>query len=417
MLQSMTSFVKQLKQDYFLSYLYLYILILPWDVWKPQIGVFSTILLIWWLLVGKKRGYFKKLKELIKIPTIQALGVFFLYAFVSLLWSDNYNDAFNTFFRFFKYTLIIIPVFYTSLSPEHIKYALYTLSISLLFYALFSIGIYLEFYSVYDSTKTNPKGIMAYAIVTPYMVIATLFFTIFSFFTNKRKKVLFLVFAAISFFALFINNGRAAQLAFFLTLLSLSFLFRKELLNNLTALLSFFLILMLSIILLYNFNKLDRFINAFSELQNPQEKNFAGSWGKREYLLFAAGQIIKKHPILGIGVGDNIDALKQYENTHPSEADYLRTFHNQHLDILTRFGIIGYLLFIIPFILLLYKLRTNKLYFLLAFSFFSVTFFDSLGDIILLIKPYNNLFILLFILFCIIAYQKKDPDKLQSFFN
>jgi O-antigen ligase len=403
---SIKHFKTFLKKDYFIDYIYLYIFLLPWDFWKPKMGVLSLILFIWWLILAKRRSYFQKLKTIQNVTALKLFLLFFLYAFSSLLWSNNIYSAFHTYFQFFKYALIMIPVLYTSLSINEAKNSLYIFSISLILYAFFSLGIYFELYTIHGSNKVNPKGFMAYAIITPYMAISTLFFIIFAFFAHSKQKIIFTLFAIISFIALFINNGRAGQLAFFFTIILFGFLFRKKIINNMKIFFLGILTILLSIFLLYNFNKLNRFTHAFYELKNPQSKNFSGSWGQREYLWYAAGTIMKNNPLIGIGVGDNIDALKQYEKKHKSQADYIGTFHNQHLDTLTRFGIIGYILFILPIIIVLYKLRNKQFYFLLAISFFSITFFDSIGDIIILMKPYNNIYILMFILFCILAYKK-----------
>jgi O-antigen ligase len=397
--------MSELKKDYFKAYLFLYVFLLPWDLWKPQMGVLSTILFIWWLYLGKKRNYFTKLIQIRKSLPLLALFIFFTYAFVTLLWSENIHIAFDTFFRFFKYAFIIIPVFFTTVTQEEIKSLLLVFTTSLILYALFSIGIFLEIYTINNSSKANPKGIMAYAVVTPYMAIATLFSSIFFFFIkNTKVKIILSLFTILSFTALFLNNGRAGQLAFFLTLIVLSVIYRKKIFSNVKYILFAFSLVVLSLGLLTSFNKLDRFVNAFSELQNSQEKNFAGSWGQREYLWYAAAEIIQQHPLLGAGAGDNIPLLKTYEKLHPSDADYLGTFHSQHLDILTRFGIIGYILFLLPVILLLIQLKNDYLVFLLAITFFSITFFDAIGDIILLMKPYNNIFILLFTLFATAAH-------------
>ena len=46
----------------FKIFLYLWILILPWDFAKSIMGIFSIIAIIWWLIIGQRKGYFIKIK-------------------------------------------------------------------------------------------------------------------------------------------------------------------------------------------------------------------------------------------------------------------------------------------------------------------------------------------------------------------
>ena len=49
------------KTESFKIFLYLWIFILPWDFTKGIMGSFSIVMFIWWVLIGKKRGYLIKL--------------------------------------------------------------------------------------------------------------------------------------------------------------------------------------------------------------------------------------------------------------------------------------------------------------------------------------------------------------------
>jgi O-antigen ligase len=209
---------------------------------------------------------------------------------------------------------------------------------------------------------------------------------------------------------LFINLGRTAQLAFFITLIIFA-------IYNIKNILSWrYIIAILAVGAFFYFagslGKLERFKIGVHQAQSAiEKKEFTGSGGFRVYAWYASYDIIKRHPVFGVGVGDNIDEFKLFAEKHPGEAgDFLMSLHNQHLDTLTRYGVVGYVLLWGSVLWLLTCLKKNRRFFPLALIFFSITFFDGLGDIILLMKPYNNIFIVMFILFSIIVY-KEDHLK------
>jgi O-antigen ligase len=312
----------------------------------------------------------------------------------------------------------MIPVFFTVLTPHQAKNGLFIFISSLGIYALFSFLIYIDIIHIQSinmsnpSDMSNPRGILAYAIVTPYMVIAFLSSLVIIFNSkNNYIKILFSSIALLSLIGIFINNGRAGQLAFIITIVILTFINRKSIFNPKIIFL-LILTILLSTIFLNTSGKFTKMTRSFSELQNLEEKQFAGSWGHRAYMWYAAGNILQENYIIGVGAGDNIDEFIQYTKSHPSKATWLRTFHNQHLDTLTKYGIIGFVLLWSSVIILLIQLYSSNFYFQIGMIFFSVSFFDGIGDIILLMKPYNTIFMLVFLLLSIISYHNTDRNKL-----
>jgi O-antigen ligase len=165
----------------------------------------------------------------------------------------------------------------------------------------------------------------------------------------------------------------------------------------------FVLSFIICIFLLSSFGKLDRFNQGFIQITNFKETQFSGSWGHRLYMWYAAGNNISNYPILGAGVGDTLIEFKKYAENNPSKATWLTSYHNQHLDYLTKFGILGYFIFLSSiFVLLKILYEKNKEFFPLGLMFFSVVLIDSMGDIILLMKPFNNIYGLVFVLLSIL---------------
>jgi O-antigen ligase len=402
--------IDKIKENYFISFIYLYVLLLPWNFSNGQMGLLSITLLVWWLTLGKKNNYFSKLKDIFTFKPLLLLILFLLWSYLSLFWTDNFDSA-RVALKYYKYYWILIPVLFTSLTQKEAINAFYFFIISLGLYALFSLSIAIGIVDIIDCTtnpncQSNPRGILPYAIVTPYMAIATLSaFTIRSYLPSGKIKILFLFFSIIALIVLCLNNGRAAQFAFIVTFIGLLFIHRDHIFNRKTIL-GILLFTSISVYTLNATGQSHRITSALHELNNLEEKEYAGSFGMRAYMWVAANSLIPHHPVIGAGAGDNIDEFVEFTKTHPSKAVWLRSYHNQHLDTLTKYGIIGYLLLWGSILSLLLSLRKLPQYFTLAFIFFSTTFFDGIGDIILLMKPYNNVFILVFLLFSIISFQQ-----------
>lgn len=398
---------------YFKMFFYFYIFVMPWNFFNGQMGTLTIILFVWWLYLNKEYKFYRKL---INLPTLTPLTIFLVFlgwSYLSLLWTEDFEWA-KISLKFYKYYWFLIPIVLTAITKEEAIKSLYVLSISLGIYSLFSISIFLDIIQIHDQTTnpnspSNPRGILAYAVVTPFMAISFFFSLLIYIFDKRRIRYLFLFFTLTSFIAIFINNGRAGQLAFFATIIIFLIVNRKYFLN-LKTIAGAFIVIFLGISTLQYTGKLDRMLNAFSkELLHAKENNFSGSWGTRAYMWYAAYHLIPKHPFIGAGTGDHINEFIEFTKTHPSEATWLRSFHNQHLDTLMKYGLIGYILLWGSVIYLLYLLRkmADVFIFSLGLAFCSITFFDGIGDIILLMKPYNNLFILIFLLLCSLLFSSK----------
>lgn len=263
----MNLILEKIKSDPLKAIMFLWIFILPWDFFNGVMGVFTIIFIILWLILGKSKGYFSKLKEIFSNKPIIILILFIMFAYLSLMWSDNQKTAFSE-LNFYKYYWVLIPIIYTVFDKEDIKTAFYTLVLSFGIYAIFTLSIFLGFFEIGNSNSLNPKGILHYAVVTVYMAINTMF--AFYFYLkeqdNQKIKYLFLIISILSFLSLLVNNGRIAQISFLGTLFILIIYYRQYLFQYKKLFISLSLVFFLAISFLYSTNKLDRYAKGFNEL-------------------------------------------------------------------------------------------------------------------------------------------------------
>lgn len=405
------------KRDYFIYYIYFFIFITPLNTFKSQMFITTSLLLIGWLLTFdfKENRFIEEIKKLFSFSPFLLIAIFLLFNLISFFWSSNIKDWLHV-QNFFKYYLIIIPVLATTLTAEEAKNTFKIFLVSLSFYAIFTILIYLGLLTV-TKTPENPFGTLAYSVATPFMVIGFFSAIVLSFYeTNNKIKYLFYLLASIFFIAIFIQNGRAGQLAFFGTLFIFMIIYRKKLLNikNLILLL---VIVSLSLSTIHYFKKDKRFLKGFNEIERLIHKGeFKGSWGARAYVWNGAIEGIKDNPVFGVGAGGNIDYILAFQKKNRSYSDStVLSTHNLHIDILFKYGMFGYALFMISILLLIIELfkKDERLFGFLGLIFFSTILFSSLGDDMLIIKPVNNVFISIFILLSVIVIKKSPERKLS----
>lgn len=297
------------------------------------------------------------------------------------------------------------------------KELLKILIFSFISYAIFSICIYLGFFTIEHtgSNMMNPKGIMGYAIVSIYMAVAAISsFIIAMSYNNKVYRLLFFIFAFICFFALMVNNSRTSQLAFFLSIIFLLFIiYNKNIFKIKNFLICATLLFILSATTIYLLNKTDkinRFTSAYKETSLALEKNkFKGSVGYRLYFNILGVEIIRDNNII-FGMGP-VDNTKEFTERLKSDARWtsdlvFTAFHNTHLDLITRYGFLGYFLLIGSIIYLLISFKNKDLYFYIGLAFFSIIFFCSFANGTFEKKPINYLIITFFILLSIISSSK-----------
>ena len=407
------------KTDNYILFIYAYFFLMPWNFSKSQMGVFSVLIFLWWILKYKDK-MLSKIKILFKFLPILLLILFVFFTYLSALWSDSIIDGFEYVNKYHKYYLLIIPALFTSLNSKEAKNCITILIVSFVSYSLFSLFIYLGFFTILDthSTALNPKGIMGYAIVTQYMAIGSLssfFLAIYA--KNNKAKYIFFVFSIVCLAAVFVNNSRTAQLAFILSIISIFILNINTYSFSKKKLFLYFCIIVFTcmsfLFYLDKNGKLNRYNSAYKQIVKViNTNNYDGSVGLRIYFNKVGYQVIKDNFFFGMGPEDNVCELRKIqENDKNYTHRIFSSYHSEHIDLLTRYGVIGYSLLLVSIISLLYYLREERKYYLIALSFYSCIFYISLANATFSKKPINYILISVFVLFCIIAYNKLREKK------
>ena len=407
----MTNTVNKIKLiDNYILFIYGYIFIMPWNFFKGQMGLFTVLLFIWWLFKFRNK-IFKMLKSILIFKPLLILILFILYKYIAVLWSDDIVAAIEYTNKYNKYYFLIIPVLFTSLSINEAKNGLKVFIFSFGMYAIFSFLIYLNLFTILEtgSNHNNPKGILGYAIMSQYMAIGTIsafFIALYS--KNKIIRFVFFTIVILCFIGLFINNSRTAQLSFVFTFLTILIANYRIYILNKKILGSVLIVSLLTIYFLNTSGKIKRYQSAYSEVEKIITDNkYTGSFGLRIYFTKAGIEIIKDNFWFGTGPLDSIDLFRSIQKNDPNYKNRIfSAFHNIHIDILTQYGIVGYILLVFSITYLLYKVRKSRTEYIIGLSFFITTFFISFANGTFTKKPINYILITVFILLSVIAYKK-----------
>lgn len=397
--------IAQLKGlNIYLILIYFFMITTPFYFFPSQYPLFTIFFIVMFVFYYKKE-VFIQLKVVFENKALVLLSLYFLYTYIALLWTSNIEHGFAV-QKVYREALFYIPILYIFLNQKNAEISLKLFCIGFGIYALYSIGFYLEFYQYDVSTKDNPQGHLGYETVTVMMSLGVFFSSIFYYFeSNNKMKYLFILIFILCFIGLGINNGRAAQLSFLLVLITLLIIYRKNIFSRNIILIFLGLIIILGVIFYSNKSRFER---GYLELEKVlTEKKYEGSWGTRAYMYVTGLKIIEKNLFFGVGTGDSKDSYRSIASKENSPYAWYSHMHNQHIELLSRYGIIGYLFLFISVVYLLYSIRKNNKFFILGLVFYLTIFYNSFFNTLLDRKPIYVLFFVIFSLLAILNKKEK----------
>lgn len=272
-------------------------------------------------------------------------------------------------------SLLLFPIFiignqkYIKFYPLVKAYSLATTSILLLFlirYYFVYHEFFLSFYYGMNMWQMGYHFASTIGIHAPalnmhlaFVSICNLYFSISNFKTNKHflYKILYLLFFVLSFILLLIINTRIALLVSFLgyfLVITFHFFKNKNILQWIKT--STFFIFIISLILIifiknnhfmeqkYNRMIFDKFemIGRLDQIERPEVEIYS-SLVTRLTIWKSTIDLAKDHLLFGVGSSDSKKELfKFYKKTNQKFlSKYQFPVHNQYLDYLLKFGILG----------------------------------------------------------------------------
>ena len=330
-------------KDFSLNKIYQILLIIlaflmPLTVFGANLIIVIVCLI--WLFSG---DYKSKYTLIASSKLLLASIFFFSLHVIGLLWTEDMTWGLHIVHKMW-YFLLLFPVLFTIVRKEYIKYYVSAFLLAITLTEIISYLIWFELIEPFkNATIENPTPFMSHVSYNPilafaiYLVLHELFF---------NKKITNLVFTLYGFFAIsmtinmFITGGRAGQVAFFVMLSIIIF----QVLDNqrIKSLITIFIVVPVIFLSAYQTSDLfQKRVNlALTEVIHYSNTTYT-SVGLRITYAINSFELIKKHPIIGVGTGDfPVEYSKVNQINTPKLPDTTNP-HNMYVIILMQLGSVG----------------------------------------------------------------------------
>lgn len=348
---------------------------------KTGLGALLVLLAVMtWLYQGYQKPNLTIVQSKLYLP----MALFLLWSLISFFWSFNLHLAIISWVQYLTYGLLFFIVVNSLTSKKSINALLYTLISSLFVVSI--IGLVQQYFSEIDFVRdfyfqfVSPSATFANKNLASHFVVMIIPLSFLMFSSAKNRYISF-TYSLVTFFALWyiiIIAARQAYLAIFVELLVfILFLIFDYIKNDNVFLKSIrdkifkiftFLLLILSLFFVSNFS-----INGFdlskgNKLERVSEISLEGG-ASRIPAWKNTIEMIKDHPIAGVGVGQWQEHYPLYYDASAldvifGENNRLMKVHNEYLEMFANVGLVGFLplvwIFIILFKNIWNKLKSNN---------------------------------------------------------
>lgn len=372
---------KTLDFTQYINYVALaYAFVLPLS--RAGVSFFTALLVLLWVLEGNFKS---KIKRLLQNNVVIALCLFLIFNLISAVWTNEIQETLEYVGKYWFFLPII--VFFTSLQKEYIPKVTSAFILGMFISEVIAYGVFFDLWHFKHATAANPSPFMHHIEYSVFLAFTALMLLSRIFNSSELKyKLLYSFFFITISGNLFLTAGRTGQIAYILGLFVLSIASFK---NRFKALM---ISLILSIFVLgsaFNLSNTfhERVMTAKNSLVNVIEReDYCSSWGSRAGAWVVSKDIIVEHPLVGVGIVDNMKEFHtlidtKYPQMKCVQANFMH-MHNQYLQILTELGIVGLILFLFIF----YRIANIKLeeqeYRLMKYIYITVLLFSFVPEVI-----------------------------------
>lgn len=300
-----------------------------------------AVIVLFWLIDGR---FLEKYKVITSHSLSYAFLAFFSVHLLGLLWTEDLQWGLHIVSK--EWRLLLFPIFLTIVYQEHIKHYITSFLIALSFSEICSYLIWFKIIPpINNATIENPTPFVSHLSYNPLLAFSIYLLLHFLIFENKNS----LIFKAISVFFIvtmsinmFITGGRAGQIVFFMMIVLIAIQYFKK--NIIKILLIVFIALPSVFYVAYSSSDIfhERVTLAINEAKAFKETPNT-SVGLRLTFLLNSIEIIKNHPLLGVGTGDFPTEYKKINEIKTPNAYLPKQPHNMYILVLVQTGLLGFL--------------------------------------------------------------------------
>lgn len=350
-----------------------YAFVLPLS--RAGISIFTVALFIFWLLAPNlKQRFFIVFNN----KVILSVMLFMVFSLISLIWSENITRGLLN----FKHYWFILPIFVfaTNIKKEQVSKIISAFLLGMLISEITSYGIFLQIWTFGHGTPQDPTPFMNHIHYSIFLAVTSLLLLNRAYFeTTYKWKIFYFIYFLFTTSNLFINGGRTGQLGFIIGIFVVGIVNMK---NKFVALISILLLVITISTVAYKFsptfqNRITQTLQTIRDIQDSKSNMYSTSFGSRLGLWIVGEKIFLDHPIIGVGLGSEMNALHHKIDTDmPQFRDTpvytLPHYHNSYVTYLVQLGFIGFLFFISIFYHIAKLKIDNKQFNNLKFIFLTV---------------------------------------------
>lgn len=370
------------------------------------LSIFAILILLFWLFEG---NFTEKIAEIFSNPVVVSVLTFLAVLVIGLLWSPDVGAGFEVLQD--RWKIAMLPVFLTVISFKHRPFYINCFLAGLVVAMLITFLAWFDLIHYADVTPTHLTRKTFHVIYNPLLAFGIYLVLHEAIWGQRRGGFRFgmFVLAGVMTFNMFITEGRAGQLVFFVLMALLLFqIFRK---NRVKAVLAVFLLLPMIFVAGYGLSpvfkqRVDTVRHEISQFKDNPDT----SVGLRLLFWQNSWEIIRQHPWLGVGTG-GFEAAYARINSEKSPLSFATDNpHNQYVLVATMVGIPGIVALLLIFGVMFRQasaMRDNLQRVRFAFPLFFLTIMLTESYL----KVYETAFF--FVLFAAILYKQKPDRRLQ----
>ncbi|MCD6259038.1 MAG: O-antigen ligase family protein [Helicobacteraceae bacterium] len=313
---------------------------------RASLSFFALVIPFVWLF---DQNIKQKLLQIKDSSILIAISFFLCLQTLSILYTQDQDTGWNI-LRLYSYWIVLF-VIATSIKQEQVPSIITAFLYGMLLSEICAYIIYFDIYPINGKSSDYPNPFMHHILYSVFLALSAALLLnrlLSNRYTSKEKAFIALFFITITI-NLFISTGRTGQLAFFVAI------FISTLLHFRISLKTLIISLLLSTTIFYSAYKTlpqveTRLQAAKTDIIKILDGDFNSSWGVRAAFWIISYEIVKEHPLIGVGVGDYKTSAKEVlaqnnYNFAPEVVAFCSKshFHNQYLMVLIQTGLLGLL--------------------------------------------------------------------------
>ena len=303
-------------------------------------NIFGLLIFLLWLMQANFRNDIDKLRNNMFVKAILA---FWLLHLIGLLWTTDLTSGIQVIAK--ESLLLLLPIYMMVFTRKSTETAIGAFMGAMLISCALSFLMWFHVIppSRFMISEGDPIVCMGRISYSPFLTIAiyiSLFYLLLDPKAGNRKKIFAAITAVLLSINLFIINGRAGQVGFFVMIVIVIFqYFNKNLLRALTVAA---IALPLLIFTTYNVSSTfrDRANLAVSDIEHYGDGQNT-SVGLRIAFTMNSLDIIRQKPLFGVGTGDFLQEYAKVNKRNTPTLAVTGQPHNMYLLELVQFGVIG----------------------------------------------------------------------------